>query len=63
MKLNNHDNAILDDIDLEIIDILGKDSSIPFVEIAKKIGISDATVHLRVKSRRENNSEVYVRCK
>ncbi len=26
-----------------------KDSSMPFVEIAKQIGISDATVHLRVR--------------
>ena len=44
-----NDNHILDDINLKIIDILGKDSSIPFVEIAKQIGISDATVHLRVR--------------
>jgi Lrp/AsnC family transcriptional regulator for asnA, asnC and gidA len=28
---------------------LGRDSSTPFVEIAKHIGISDATVHIRVK--------------
>jgi Lrp/AsnC family transcriptional regulator for asnA, asnC and gidA len=39
----------LDDIDLKIIDILGRDSSTPFVEIAKQIGISDATVHVRVR--------------
>jgi Lrp/AsnC family transcriptional regulator for asnA, asnC and gidA len=44
-----NDNHILDDINLKIIDILGKDSSTPFVEIAKQIGISDATVHLRVR--------------
>lgn len=40
---------LLDDINLKIIDILGKDSSTPFVEVAKRIGISDATVHLRVR--------------
>src|SRR3982750_4802259 len=40
---------MLDDINLRIIDILSKDSSTTFVEIAKKIGISDATVHLRVR--------------
>jgi DNA-binding Lrp family transcriptional regulator len=39
----------LDDVNLRIIDILGKDSSTTFVEIAKQIGISDATVHLRVR--------------
>ena len=44
-----NDNHILDDINLKIIDILGNDSSTPFVEIAKQIGISDATVHLRVR--------------
>jgi DNA-binding Lrp family transcriptional regulator len=44
MKLNN--DLLLDSVSLQIIDILGKDSSMPFVEIAKQIGISDATVHL-----------------
>ena len=47
MKFDN--NNLLDDVSLQIIDILGKDSSMPFVEIAKQIGISDATVHLRVR--------------
>jgi Lrp/AsnC family transcriptional regulator for asnA, asnC and gidA len=41
--------GLLDDVNLRIIDILSKDSSVPFVEIAKQIGISDATVHIRVK--------------
>lgn len=46
----NFDNEkLLDDINLKIIDVLSKDSSVPFVEIAKQIGISDATVHLRVR--------------
>jgi Lrp/AsnC family transcriptional regulator for asnA, asnC and gidA len=48
LKLNKHD-SVLDDVNLRIIDILSKDSSTPFVEIAKQIGISDATVHLRVR--------------
>jgi Lrp/AsnC family transcriptional regulator, regulator for asnA, asnC and gidA len=47
MKFNN--NSLLDDVNLRILDILGKDSSMPFVEIAKQVGISDATVHLRVR--------------
>jgi Lrp/AsnC family transcriptional regulator, regulator for asnA, asnC and gidA len=48
LKLNKHD-SVLDDVNLRIIDILSKDSSTPFVEIAKQIGISDGTVHLRVR--------------
>lgn len=39
---------LLDDIDLYIIKTLSKDSSTPFVEIARRIGISDATVHGRI---------------
>lgn len=39
----------LDYVNLKIIEILSKNSSTPFVEIAKEIGISDATVHMRVK--------------
>ena len=41
--------TILDEISLKILRILSKDSSLPIVEIAKQIGISDATVHLRIK--------------
>jgi Lrp/AsnC family transcriptional regulator for asnA, asnC and gidA len=48
MKFNDHD-SLLDDVNLQIIDILARDSSTTFVEIAKLIGISDATVHLRVR--------------
>jgi DNA-binding Lrp family transcriptional regulator len=48
LKLNKYD-SVLDDVNLRIIDILSKDSSTPFVEIAGQIGISDATVHLRVR--------------
>lgn len=40
---------LLDEINLRIIDALIKDSSKPFVEIAKELEISDATVHIRVK--------------
>src|SRR5437867_12151421 len=44
---SGHD--VIDEINLKIINILNKDSSMPFVEIAKQIGISDATVHIRVR--------------
>jgi Lrp/AsnC family transcriptional regulator for asnA, asnC and gidA len=50
MYFDMHDsNQLLDDVNLRIMDMLGRDSSTPFVEIAKQIGISDATVHLRVR--------------
>src|SRR5918999_3136550 len=39
----------LDIIDLKIIDTLSKDSSTTFVDIAKQIGVSDATIHIRVR--------------
>jgi Lrp/AsnC family transcriptional regulator for asnA, asnC and gidA len=51
--MNFDSERLLDDINLKIIDVLSKDSSLPFVEIAKQIGISDATVHLRVRRLRD----------
>jgi Lrp/AsnC family transcriptional regulator for asnA, asnC and gidA len=45
----NYYTELLDDVNLQIIDILRKDSSVPFVEIARRIGLSDATVHIRVR--------------
>ncbi|MGC2483727.1 MAG: AsnC family transcriptional regulator, partial [Nitrososphaeraceae archaeon] len=43
----------LDAIDFSIIDLLSKDSSTTFVDIAKQIGVSDATIHIRVRRLRE----------
>ena len=43
----------IDAVDLKIIDILGKDSSTTFVDIAKQLGVSDATIHIRVRRLRE----------
>lgn len=40
---------LLDEVNLRIIDILNRDASRPFVEIAKELEISDATVHMRVR--------------
>jgi len=39
----------LDYINCRILDVLSKNSSLPFVELAKQIGISDATIHTRVR--------------
>lgn len=40
---------LLDEINLRIIDMLTRDASRPFVEMAKELEISDATVHMRVR--------------
>jgi Lrp/AsnC family transcriptional regulator, regulator for asnA, asnC and gidA len=42
-------SELLDEINLKILDILGRDASRPFVDIAKELEISDATVHIRVR--------------
>jgi Lrp/AsnC family transcriptional regulator for asnA, asnC and gidA len=42
-------SELLDEVNLKILDILGRDASRPFVDIARELEISDATVHLRVK--------------
>ena len=49
MRYNDGYDNVLDSVNLQIIDILSKDSLTPFGEIAKEIGISDATVHNRVR--------------
>lgn len=43
----------LDEIDKKIIENLQKDSRMPFVEIAKELGVSDPTIHARVKKLQE----------
>jgi Lrp/AsnC family transcriptional regulator for asnA, asnC and gidA len=40
---------LLDEINLKILYILSRDASRPFVDIAKELEISDATVHIRVR--------------
>jgi Lrp/AsnC family transcriptional regulator, regulator for asnA, asnC and gidA len=47
--MNFKNDNLLSVVDLQIIDILHKNSSTPFVEVAKRVGIFDATVHVRVK--------------
>jgi len=39
----------LDKIDIEILHILQQNSSKPFVDIADKLGVTDGTIHQRVK--------------
>jgi Lrp/AsnC family transcriptional regulator for asnA, asnC and gidA len=49
LKNMNIKPNILDYINCRILDVLSKNSSLPFVELAKQIGISDATIHTRVR--------------
>ncbi len=48
-KINYDLNRILDLINLRIIEILEKNAMTTFIEIARIVGTSDATVHLRIK--------------
>ena len=40
---------LIDKIDLEILKILSNDSKITFQDIAKKLDVSNTTIHVRVK--------------
>ncbi len=42
-----------DDIDLQIIDILRADARTPYTEIARRLGVSEATVRRRIRSLEE----------
>ena len=44
----------LDDLDLKILDIMKKDSRTPFTEIASNLGVSDSTIHVRLKKLRDD---------
>ncbi len=43
----------LDPVDLKIIELLRKDGRMPFVELGKKVGLSEAAVRRRVKMLQE----------
>ena len=43
------DISQIDEVNLKIINILKNDSSTPFFDIAKRIDVSDATVHQRIR--------------
>jgi len=43
----------LDEVDKKIIEMLQEDSRKPFVDIAKKLDVSDPTIHARVKKLQE----------
>jgi len=39
----------LDETDYKILEILRRDARTPFTDVGRDLGISDATVHVRVK--------------
>jgi Lrp/AsnC family transcriptional regulator for asnA, asnC and gidA len=39
----------IDEVDMNILSMLQDDARTPFTKIAKKLNVSDATIHLRVK--------------
>lgn len=43
----------LDDLDLQILDILIKDSRTPYLEIARQCHVSGGTIHVRMKKMEE----------
>lgn len=45
----------LDDLDLQILEILLKDSRTPFLEIARQCHVSGGTIHVRVKKMEDMN--------
>jgi Lrp/AsnC family transcriptional regulator for asnA, asnC and gidA len=46
-------NMEIDEVDLNILSSLQENSRTPFTKIAGKLGVSDATIHLRVKKMEE----------
>lgn len=47
--MNSAKPALADDLDLKILNVLRDDARKPFLEVAKGLGVADATVHARVK--------------
>ena len=39
----------MDELDLNILGALRRDARKPFLELARELGVSDATIHVRVK--------------
>jgi Lrp/AsnC family transcriptional regulator for asnA, asnC and gidA len=43
----------LDETDYKILEMLREDARIPYTEIASKLGVSDSTIHVRLKKLKE----------
>lgn len=46
-------NSEIDKVDLKILQILMTDATLAYTEVAKKVFVSDATVHVRMKKLKE----------
>ncbi|MEB3759550.1 MAG: Lrp/AsnC family transcriptional regulator [Desulfurococcales archaeon] len=52
-KRSSNDELKVDERDLQLLSILEKDSRTPWTRVAKEMGVSEATVYLRVKKLEE----------
>jgi DNA-binding Lrp family transcriptional regulator len=62
MMISGREKAKYDETDLRILDELRKDSTAPFSEIAKKVGLSERIVRYRVKRMEDVGIIVAYRC-
>jgi len=53
--MSRRSRKVLDDIDKKLLVILQNDAKTPYSKISKLLGISEATVHLRIKKLLANN--------
>lgn len=51
-----NDRLQLDELDIQIVQILHKDGRMAFTEIAKRVGVSEATIRNRVQRLLESNA-------
>lgn len=45
--------AIIDDLDRQILRVLLKDATVPYTDIARELGVSGGTIHVRMKKLQE----------
>ena len=53
MELNQGENYQFDNLDKQILNILIKDATIAFTDIAKELVVSGGTIHVRIKKLKE----------
>lgn len=53
MEQNQPENYQFDNLDKDILNILIKDATIPFTDIAKELVVSGGTIHVRIKKLRD----------
>src|SRR4029077_5799965 len=53
MKTDKADNYGIDKTDLKILEILMQDAKRPFTEVAKRVSVSQGTIHVRMNKLQE----------